>query len=645
MDPNPDCRGNIYYGTSCDGPRVITNVGMSSEVMGRPIQYKREVLVEQNHWLIRLRWIAVGGIVAAALANSYVLPYTVLTNVVPIYVFAGILLLCNIVYFLVATEKAKDGGPKDIVLATIQVEADLVILTAVLHFSGGVVNPFCLFYIFHIIIAMIILPRNLSFVVGLTAILLFGLLAFNELHGGSSWLGYYPLQLPRAGADLQVPDLWRNPVYVFGAFVAFVCTVMLAQYLTRMIISRMTAKELEAARNNELLKAVISAMSEGLVFVTRDNKVAICNPAAELWKEEDRTGKCDDSLAEFAPILTEHIEALLGGDDVAIDAGGAIEFNTAGPEQREIEAKSSPVVDADGQKLGYVVVGRDLTAHKKLERELLDRTEEVTAINEMLKMSRVKMAQREKMVAIGQMATGIAHEIGNPLASLSSVAQYLGRKLTGHEEKENLLLIKHQIRRISDILNRMLSLSRPATAEYKWVDVNEVIDNTLSLVKFDKRMQSINIHNVSEKNLPMVWLNPQLLEQVLLNLFINALDAMSAKEGQEEHRLTVTRELRVGKIEIRVSDTGIGMNPDVCKRAFESFFTTKEIGKGTGLGLFISYNLLAEIDGTVSLESEPGEGTTVVVRIPIRPKGDLIGSDDRQGDSARSTEAGKERGD
>ena len=407
----------------------------------------------------------------------------------------------------------------------------------------------------------------------------------------------------------------------------------------------MTAKELEAARNNELLKAVISAMSEGLVFVTHDNKVAICNPAAELWKEEDRTGKCDDSLAEFAPILTEHIEALLGGDDVAIDVGGAIEFNTAGPEQREIEAKSSPVVDADGQKLGYVVVGRDLTAHKKLERELLDRTEEVTAINEMLKMSRVKMAQREKMVAIGQMATGIAHEIGNPLASLSSVAQYLGRKLTGHEEKENLLLIKHQIRRISDILNRMLSLSRPATAEYKWVDVNEVIDNTLSLVKFDKRMQSINIHNVSEKNLPMVWLNPQLLEQVLLNLFINALDAMSAKEGQEEHRLTVTRELRVGKIEIRVSDTGIGMNPDVCKRAFESFFTTKEIGKGTGLGLFISYNLLAEIDGTVSLESEPGEGTTVVVRIPIRPKGDLIGSDDRQGDSARSTEAGKERGD
>jgi len=638
MAPNPDCRGNIYYGTSCDGLRVITNMSMSSEVMGGPIQYKREVLVEQNHWLIRLRWIAAGGIVAAALANSYVLPYTVLTNVVPIYVFAGILLLSNIVYFLAATEKAKDGGPKDIVLATIQVEADLVILTAVLHFSGGVVNPFFLFYIFHVIIATIILPRNLSFVVGLTTILLFGLLAFNELHGGSSWLGYHPLQLPRAGADLQVPDLWRNPVYVFGAFVAFVCTVMLAQYLTRMIISRMTAKELEAARNNELLKAVISAMSEGLVFVTRDNKVAICNPAAELWKEEDRTGKCDDSLAEFAPILTEHIEALLAGDDAAIDAGGAIEFNTAGPEQREIEAKSSPVVDADGQKLGYVVVGRDLTAHKKLERELLDRTEEVTAINEMLKMSRVEMAQREKMVAIGQMATGIAHEIGNPLASLSSVVQYLGRKLGTHEEKNNLLLMKQQINRISNILKRMLSMSRPATAEYRWVDINEVIDNTLSLVRFDGRMRSINVENITGADLPMVWLNPQLFEQVLLNLFINALDAMSAKETKQEHTLKITRRSDNGTIEIRISDTGIGMSPEVCKRAFESFFTTKEIGKGTGLGLFISYNLLAEIDGTVSLESEPGEGTTVVVRIPKRPKKDLISGGAEEADSLSGAE-------
>ncbi|MHC4718925.1 MAG: sensor histidine kinase, partial [Planctomycetota bacterium] len=186
-------------------------------------------------------------------------------------------------------------------------------------------------------------------------------------------------------------------------------------------------------------------------------------------------------------------------------------------------------------------------------------------------MSRIEMAQREKMVAIGQMAAGIAHEIGNPLASLSSVAQYLGRKPRSHEEKEKLLVIEYQVNRISNILKRMLSLSRPATVEYKWVDINELIKNTLSLLEFDKRMQSITVNNTVMSGLPMVWLNPQNFEQVLLNVLINALDAMSATEGNGEQILEITSEFKEGIVEVRVSDTGIGMSPEICKRAFESF--------------------------------------------------------------------------
>jgi len=614
---------------------MTRKVRITGEVMGTPVQCSREFLVGQNLWLIRLRWIAVAGVVAAVLANSYVLPYPVLTSALRIYICVIVLLLSNIVYFCIATKKGEGTSPRDTVLAMVQVEADLVILTAVLHFAGGTVNPFFLFYIFHVIIATAILPRTLSFIVGITTIFLFGLLAFNELNGGA-WLGYFPLQLPAVGA------LWRNPVYLFGTFVAFVCTVMLAQYLTRIVIARMTAKELEAARNNELIKAVINAMSEGLMFVTADKNMAICNPAAKLWRKDDRIGRTNDSLEHFPTTLLEHIEALFVNGDGAGSAGQTIEFDTAGLDQRHIEAKSSSVVSIDGQNLGYVIVGQDVTEHKRLESDLLERTEEVTAINEMLKMSRVEMAQREKMVAIGQMATGIAHEIGNPLASLSSVVQYLGRKLSADEEKEHLLLINQQINRISNILKRMLSMSRPATAEYRWVDINEVIDSTLSLVKFDRRIRSVAIENVSGTDLPMVWLNPQLFEQVLLNLFINALDAMDAKQTEAGHILKVTRQCQDGTIEVRVSDTGVGMSPEVCKRAFESFFTTKEIGKGTGLGLFISYNLITEVDGSICLESKLGLGTTVVVRIPIRPKNDLIGGCNGQGDSARGAKMGKE---
>jgi signal transduction histidine kinase len=99
---------------------------------------------------------------------------------------------------------------------------------------------------------------------------------------------------------------------------------------------------------------------------------------------------------------------------------------------------------------------------------------------------------------------------------------------------------------------------------------------------------------------------------------------MAAKETDSVKQLKVTRSFVDDMIEVRISDTGIGMEQGVCQRAFESFFTTKEIGKGTGLGLYISYNLIAEVDGTIELESEPGKGTTVIIKVPVRPKKDLI---------------------
>jgi sensor histidine kinase regulating citrate/malate metabolism len=218
-------------------------------------------------------------------------------------------------------------------------------------------------------------------------------------------MGYYPPQITNV-----TEGLWANPVYILSVFVAFVCMVVVTEYLTRIIIVRMTAKEAEAARNNDVLTAVISAMAEGLIFVTSDGNVAICNPAAKLWKKDSNISKDDNSLDDFLSTLAEHIRGLLTNGDKATSGTEKIEFNTEGLRQQYIEAKSCPVVGTDGQRLGYVIVGQDLTEHKKLAKDLLDRTEEITAINEMLKMSRVEMAQREKMVAIGQMATGIAHE-------------------------------------------------------------------------------------------------------------------------------------------------------------------------------------------------------------------------------------------
>jgi len=598
---------------------MILNPGLTTEYPDKPSQWRREILVEQILWLIRLRWIAIGALIISAILGRFVFP--VLSASILIYACAAVLLSCNVIYFLSATKKPENAGPRDIVLGMIQIEVDLIILTAVLHFSGGVLNPCFLFFIFHIIIAAIILPHSLSSIVGLTAILLFGLLEINELYGGA-FLGYYPLQLSPSGS------LWRNPLYSISVFAAFSLTAMLAQHLTRMIIIRMTAKELEAARNSDLLKAVINAMSEGVIFVTNNGNVSICNPAAKLWKKEETLNEQKNLFDDFPHAIAEMLSNVVARNDNTAPMERPISFEITGHQTRYVEARGCQVVGNDGKRLGYVIVGQDLTEHKKLEIDLRERTKEVTAINELLRKSRLEMAQREKMVAIGQMATGIAHEIGNPLASISSVAQYLVRRLEIQEQKEQLLVIQYHVSRISNILRRILTLSRPATGEYKWTDINLLIENTLSLINFDERAHSVTIENVANIDLPKVWLNPQHFEQVFLNIFINALDAMKAKPWFQKHRLRITRNLKDDKIEIRTSDTGIGMSPEIRKRAFDSFFTTKEVGKGTGLGLFISHNLVTEVDGTVELESEPGKGTTVIIRIPLRKRRELMSRDD-----------------
>ena len=182
----------------------------------------------------------------------------------------------------------------------------------------------------------------------------------------------------------------------------------------------------------------------------------------------------------------------------------------------------------------------------------------------------------------------------------------------------------------------MLGLSRPAASKCKWSDVNTLIENTISLISFDKRANGINIINNPNHDLPMLWLNPQHLEQVFINIFINALDAMNAKKNRVNHCLNITKESNNGMIEIRIEDTGIGMSPEICQRACDSFFTTKEIGKGTGMGLFISYNLIAEVDGTLNLESEPDNGTTVIVKIPVKPKKAMINNCDEDNGLARA---------
>ena len=586
-----------------------------------------QVSIEQLLWLIDLRWIAVAGIFISSWVVYRVFP--VIESARPVFICGLLLGLCNIAYYATAKRFSQcHRGVRGLAFALIQVELDLLLLTVLLFLSGGMANPFVLFYVFHVIIAAIILPLYMAFAVGGSTIVFYGLLALNQV-SETPWPGFQDLDFP------QSQNLWHVPIYVLGAFVAFSCMVILAQYLTRVILARMTATEREAAQNHDVLKAVIRAMNEGLVFVDPQGSIAMCNPAARGWT----MSQSDDealTLDEFPAVLRDHVHKVLGeaGSLTEQTVGG---FDTPGPDPRHIEAKGCSVKDVRGLSLGYVIVGTDVTDHKNLELELMTQSDQVTSINEMLKMTRVQMAQREKMVAIGQMASGIAHEIGNPLASLSSVVQYLAKKIQAEEEVQQLNVVLKQVTRISEILKRMLTFSRPATSEYRWSDIDQLISNTLTLIKFDKRMQSIDIKNQTNGTLPTVWLNPQSFEQILVNVFINAVDAMNAKTDESPNTLEITSDYQKGVVHICVRDTGIGMDQQVARRAFESFFTTKEIGKGTGLGLFISHNLITELDGSICIESEPGKGTSVLLQVPVRPKANMFTPETKDDDVTRQS--------
>ena len=569
----------------------------------------RVTLGQQMKWLIQLRWIAVLSIVVAGIIGVDVFP--ILENAGPLFICAAVLLVCNVIYLSVTSKRYGCSEKSDVILAMVQVGIDLVVLTILLHFSGGVQNPFLLFYLFHVIIAAIILPRDLAFCVGLLSIFLYGLIAIGEM---KSWFG-----LQHTSWQLgTTASLWRNPVYVLWSFVAFAITVMLAQFLTRNIITHMRSKEQEAARNHDVLIAVINSMSEGLVYLDAKGKICLCNQEAQRWVSDKYVSVNGVTAGDFPEPLAKFLEELPGILRQGDRTGHTIKFGEIERGENFIEAKARSVIGADSSRLGYVVVGEDLTEHRKLERDLLDRTKEITKINEMLKCSQMEMANREKMVAIGQMASGIAHEIGNPLNSLSAVIQYMKRNLKDKEITKQLDIVTNQIHRISHILKHMLNLSRPSVNECTWVDVNRVIGETLALVQYDERSKGVDVDTDFDDKIPTVWTHRQNLEQVLLNVFLNAFDAINAKVGESKHQLKVVTRLEGEAIGMRISDTGIGVPEEIQCHAFEPFYSTKGTGRGTGLGLYISRNLIEEIKGTITLNQGTEGGACVDIRFPAQ---------------------------
>ncbi|RLA38393.1 MAG: hypothetical protein DRR03_00325 [Gammaproteobacteria bacterium] len=247
--------------------------------------------------------------------------------------------------------------------------------------------------------------------------------------------------------------------------------------------------------------------------------------------------------------------------------------------------------------------------------------EELAQREEDLDLERRKTFQQEKMAAIGTLAAGIVHEIGNPVAAISgllSTLQYdLGQAPMGHDDRvERLQMVQQQVDRLAAIARDVSDFAVPQSGKRELLNLNGLVENTNRFMRFDKRLRNIEIVLDLNPGLPAIYGVSDQLVQLLMNLMINAADAMEG--GQSDVSKISISTFRVGAdIGLQIEDSGHGMDATTLEKALDPFFTTKGAGKGTGLGLPLCYTVANEHGGTITLESKPGQGTRARVILPV----------------------------
>jgi signal transduction histidine kinase len=239
----------------------------------------------------------------------------------------------------------------------------------------------------------------------------------------------------------------------------------------------------------------------------------------------------------------------------------------------------------------------------ELEARIAERTRE-------LQEAQAHVLHQEKMAAFGLLAAGIAHEVGNPLTSISSLVQMLQRRDCDAYTREKLALVSGQLQRIQTTLRELTNFSRPASTERAWVSLADILDEALNIAKYYKRTKSRVIESHIPPDLPLLYALRDQLVQVFLNLVLNAVDATGRTGKIELSAACQGRELVV-----TVRDDGVGIAAEHVGRLFQPYFTTKP--HGTGLGLFVTRKLVADHGGSVEFASVPGQGTTFRVRLPV----------------------------
>lgn len=535
-------------------------------------------------WFILLRLVVVSLFLASTTILNVKEPEIVVNDALPVLTR---LIVSTYIFSILSLLALKFTDRFNLTLTYLQIVWDLLLVTVLILLTGGVNSLFSFLYILAIINASVLLSRREAFYTASLCGILYGAIVDLQYFGRLTPIGLSQVAALQYGASHILYTIFIN-------ISAFYLTAFLTGYLAeraRRSESALKEKVIDYEELERLNSTIVTNLDSGLMTINNSGKIRAFNRYAEELTGVSQRDAYDRPVTDLIPGFGAF-------DDIFNLQRQEVEYETPTGNRMIFGFKSVPFTDMEGNRLGAIIDFQDLTVLKRMEE-------------------RLKKADR--LAAIGELSARIAHEIRNPLASVSGSVQLIaqgGGIAAG--DKKLLDIVQRETERLNVLITDFLAYARPRRPVKVMMNLKGFIGNLAALLVTDPRFERVQILNDFPDDLS-VEVDRDQFQQVFWNLLMNAAEAMPAGGTVSIKAAAAHKRQHLkgsgGEVRINVTDNGAGMAPEDVNRIFEPFFTTKT--GGTGLGLATVYRIIEAHDGMIGVDSSIGKGTTFTIYLPM----------------------------